>query len=120
QIDKYQAEIRKALKNTDNDELQPEKLEADLKRILDEPKQASNIAKAKASAIDRKTLVQLLASQNLSEQEADQKISQVEKVLNKVNAFFSDGQQNASAKKGEVKQKKGDVEAKVKGMFSSK
>ena len=33
QIDKYQEEIRKALKNTNNRELQPEQLEADLKRI---------------------------------------------------------------------------------------
>lgn len=119
QIDKYQEEIRKALKNTDNSELQPEKLEQDLKRILNEPKQASNIAKAKASAMDRKTLVQLLASQDMSEEEADQKISQVEKVLNKVSSFFNDGQQNANAKKGEMQQKKGEVEAKVKGMFAS-
>lgn len=119
QIDKYQQEIRKALKNTDNDEFQPEKLEEDLKRILNEPKQATNVAKAKASAMDRKTLVQLLASQNMSEREADQKISQVEKVLNKVNSFFSDGQQNANAKKGELQQKKGDLEHKVKSMFSS-
>ncbi|WP_029036733.1 hypothetical protein [Salinimicrobium xinjiangense] len=119
QIEKYQEEIRKALKNTDNRELQPEKLEQDLKRILNEPKQATNIAKAKASAMDRKTLVQLLASQDMSEQEADQKISQVEKVLNKVNAFFSDGQQTADAKKGELEQKKGDIESKVRGMFNS-
>lgn len=119
QIDKYQEEIRKALKNTNNSELQPEKLEQDLKKILNEPKQATNIAKAKASAMDRKTLVQLLASQNMSEQEADNKISQVEKVLNKVSSFFSDGQDTAKAKKGELKQKEGDIEAKVKGMFSS-
>ena len=120
QIEKYQQEIRKALKNTDNAEFQPEKLEADLKRILNEPKQASTIAKAKASAMDRKTLVQLLASQDMSEQEADQKIAKVEKVLHKVNAFFSNGQQNASAKKDELQHKKGDVEAKVRGMFASK
>lgn len=119
QIDKYQEEIRKALKNTNNSELQPEKLEQDLKRILNEPKQATTIAKAKASAMDRNTLVKLLASQNMTEQEADKRVSQVEKVLNKVNSFFSDGQETANAKKGELSQKKGDVEAKVKGMFAS-
>jgi hypothetical protein len=119
QIEKYQEEIRKALKNTDNRELQPDKLEQDLKRILNEPKQATNIAKAKASAMDRRTLVQLLASQDMSELEADQKISQVEKVLYKVSSFFSDGQDNANAKKGELKQKKGDIEARVKNMFAS-
>lgn len=118
QIDKYQEEIRKALKNTNKAELQPEKLEQDLKRILNEPKQATSIAKAKASAFDRDTLVKLLASQDMDEREADEKISQVEKVLNKVQSFFSDQQNNADAKKGELQQKKGDLEAKVKSLFA--
>src|SRR5690606_10076191 len=118
QIDKYQEQIRKALKNTNNQEFQPEKLEEDLKKILNEPKQATNIAKAKASALDRNTLVKLLASQNMSEQEANQRISQAEKVLTKVSSFFSDSQANASAKKGDLQQKSGDLQAKVKQMFS--
>ena len=118
QIDKYQEQIRKALKNTNNQEFQPEKLEEDLKKILNEPKQATNIAKAKASALDRDTLVKLLASQNMSEQEANQRISQAEKVLNKVSSFFSDSQANVSAKKGDLQQKSGDLQAKVKQLFS--
>ncbi|NJW52352.1 hypothetical protein [Salinimicrobium oceani] len=119
QIDKYQEEIKKALKNTDNEELQPEKLEQDLKRILNEPKQASSIAKAKASALDRRTLVQLLASQDMDEREADKKIAEVEKILNKVSTYFSNGQQKAESKKAEFHQKKGDLEAKVKRLFAS-
>lgn len=118
QIDKYQAEIRKALKNTNNSELQPDKLEQDLKRILNEPKEATDIAKAKASAMDRDTLVKLLASQNMSEREADQKISQVEKVLQKVNSFFNKESANAEATKGRLQKKESDIEAKVKTMFA--
>ena len=117
QINKYQEEIKKALKNTNNRELQPEQLEQDLKRILNEPKEATNIAKAKASAFDRKTLVQLLASQDMDEREADQKVAQAEKVLQKIQAFFSNGQATAQAKKGEAEQKKNDLQAKVKAMF---
>ena len=118
QINKYQDKIREAFKNTNNKELQPDKLEQDLKRILNEPKEATNIAKAKASAMDRDTLVKLLASQNMDEKEADQKISQAEKVLKKVQSFFNDQQNNADSKKGDLQQKKGDLQAKVKGMFS--
>lgn len=118
QIDKYQGKIREALKNTNNRELQPDKLEQDLKRILNEPKEATSIAKAKASAFDRDTLVKLLASQNMDEREADQRVSQAEKVLNKVQSFFSDGQANAQAKKGEAQQKTDDLQAKVKAMFA--
>ncbi len=118
QINKYQDQIKGALQNTNKKELQPDQLEQDLKKILNEPKQATNIAKAKASAIDRETLVKLLASQDMDEREADKRISQAEKVLNKVQAYFSDGQDNAQAKKGELQQKKGDLQAKVKAMFS--
>ncbi len=122
QIDKYQEEIRKALKNTNNRELQPEQLEADLKRILNNPKDATQIAKAKASAMDRDTLVKLLASQEMSEEEADKRVSQAEKVLNKVSTFFSDGQQKAKDSaghaKGDLQHKKDDLLARVKGIFS--
>ena len=118
QVEKYQEQIKKALQNTNNRELQPEKLEEDLKRILNEPKQASRIAKAKASAVDRDTLVKLLASQNMDEREADKRVSQAEKVLNKLNTFFSDGQEKASAKKGEAVHKKEDLKMKVQKMFN--
>ncbi|MHA6278688.1 hypothetical protein ACXYMT_00770 [Salinimicrobium sp. CAU 1759] len=119
QINKYQDKIKDALKNTNNGELQPEKLEEDLKRILNEPKEAKNIAKAKASAFDRNTLVKLLASQDMDKREADQKISQAEKVLKKVQSFFNDQENKAAAKKGDAQQKKQDLEAKVKSMFQS-
>ena len=118
QIDQYQQKIREALKNTNNNELQPDKLEEDLKRILNEPKQASSIAKAKASAMDRDTLVKLLASQNMSEQEADKRVSQAEKVLDKVSSFFGESKDKASAKKGDLQQKQGEIQNKVKSMFS--
>ncbi|MCY2686148.1 hypothetical protein [Salinimicrobium sp. TH3] len=118
QINKYQDQIKGALQNTNKKELQPDQLEQDLKKILNEPKQATNIAKAKASAIDRETLVKLLASQDMDEREADKRISQAEKVLNKVQAYFSNGKDNAQAKKGELQQKKGDLQAKIKAMFA--
>lgn len=117
QVERYQEKIKAALKNTNNGELQPEKLEADLKMILNEPKEASRIAKAKASAVDRNTLVKLLASQNMSEQEADKRVSQAEKVLNKLNTFFSDGEEKVAAKKGEAARNTKDLQTKIEGMF---
>ena len=118
QINKYQDEIKKALQNTNNQELQPDKLEQDLKRILNEPKSATSIAKAKASSIDRDTLVRLLASQNMSEQEADKRVSQAEKVLNKITAYFSETKEKASSTSQDAAHKKDDLVAKVKAMFA--
>jgi hypothetical protein len=118
QVDQYQKKIREALENTNNREFQPDKLEEDLKRILNEPKAASNIAKSKASAMDRDTLVKLLASQNMSEQEADQRVSQAEKVLNKVSAFFGESEAKAASKKGDLQQKHSEIQGQIKSMFS--
>ena len=124
QIEKYQDEIKKALKNTDSKELQPEQLEADLKRILNDPKDATHIAKAKASAMDRDTLVKLLASQDMTEEQANKRVSQAEKVLDKVSSFFSNGQEKAKDTagnaKGNLQHKKEDILAQVKGIFSGK
>jgi PBP1b-binding outer membrane lipoprotein LpoB len=106
------------LRNTNNGELQPEKLEQDLKRILNNPKDTNEILKAKASSLDRDTLVKVLASRNMTEAEAEKRVSQAEKVLDKVNSFFSDTSDKATAKKGELGHKKQDLQARVKGMFS--
>lgn len=118
QIEKYQEEIRKALRNSNNEELQPDKLEADLKKILDNPKDAPALLKSKASAMDRDTLVKLMASQNMSEQEANKRVDQAQKVLNKINSFFADNQKKAEGKKGDLQHKQQDIQAKVKAMFS--
>jgi hypothetical protein len=118
QVEKYQDEIKKALRNTNNGELQPEKLEQDLKRILNDPKEANHILKAKASSFDRDTLVKLMASQDMTEAEAEKRVSQAEKALDKVNSFFSQTSDKASAKKGELDHKKQDLQAKIKNMFS--
>lgn len=122
QIEKYQGQIRKALENTNKRELQPDQLEQDLKRILNEPKEATSIAKSKASALDRDTLVKILASRDMSEQEAEKRVSQAEKVLNKVSSFFGNGQEKASNEaqhqKQVVKQDTEGVKNKIKGIFS--
>lgn len=122
QIEKYQSQIKKALENTNKSELQPDQLEKDLKKILNDPKEATSIAKSKASAFDRDTLVKILASQNMSEQEADKRVSQAEKVLNKVSSFFGNGAEKTSVttedKKQAVKQNVEGVKDKIKGMFS--
>ena len=110
-IDMYQEKVVAALRNTNKDELQPETLEQDLIQILNEPGQASNLIKAKASAIDRETLIKIMASQNMDEAEADNYIRKVENVLQKVSSFFGSTGSSASAKNHEV-------QSKVRSLFS--
>ncbi len=110
-IDMYQQKVIAALRNTNKYELQPETLEQDLIQILNEPGEASNIIKAKASAIDRDTLIKIMASQNMEESEAEKYLSKVEGVLNKVSAFFGNTSSSASTKSADIK-------ARVRNMFS--
>lgn len=110
-IDHYQQQIKQALQNTNKDELQPEKLEEDIKRIFNHPGETSNILKAKASAMDHDTIVKLLSSQNMSEAEADKYVSKVESVLQKISSSFGSAGSSVSAKEGDIKNR-------IKNMFS--
>lgn len=110
-IDKYQDQIKKILRNTNKEELQPEKLEQDLKRVLNEPGQASNIAKAKASAIDRNTLVKIIASRNMEEEEAEDYLNKIETALQRVSSFFGNTGDRASHTTH-------NLQARVKNIFS--
>lgn len=111
QIDDYQDKIKKALRNTNNRELQPDKLEEDLKNILNEPGKANDVVKAKASAMDRETLVKIIASQNMEEKEAEKYLDKVEGVLKKVQAFFGEKSDQASSQKNRL-------QAQIRSMFS--
>ena len=68
--------------------------------------------------MDRDTLVKLLASQEMSEEEADKRVSQAEKVLNKVSTFFSDTKDKANNTTKAASRKKDDMVAKQKAMFA--
>ncbi|HET7361155.1 MAG TPA: hypothetical protein VFI78_04400 [Salinimicrobium sp.] len=111
-IDQYQEKIKKTLQDTQKEELQPEKLEEDIKRILNEPGEASNIVKAKASAMDRQTLIKLVSSaQGVDERKAESEVNKIEGVLQKVSSFFGDTESKASSKTT-------DVQSRIKNMFS--
>lgn len=111
QINQYQDKIKKALQNTDKRELQPEKLEEDIRKIMNEPGQASNVLKSKAAALDRQTLIKIASSQGMSESDAEKYADKIEGVLRKVTSFLgSTGDKANSQKEG--------VQAKIKQMFS--
>lgn len=111
QIDDYQAKIKEALRSTKKREFQPERLEEDLKRILNEPGQVNDVIKSKASAMDRDALVKIIASQNMEEREAEKYLDKVEGVLRKVQAYFGEKSSQASAGKN-------NLQTQIKNLFS--
>jgi nucleoid DNA-binding protein len=81
---KYQAEtlwlnLESYLRNTGKEELNPNAIRAELRRLLEDPQAGMAAIQARLSRFDRDTLVKLLSQrQDLSENQANQIISTVE------------------------------------------
>jgi hypothetical protein len=81
---KYQAEtlwlnLESYLRNTGKEELNPEAIRGDIKRLLDDPQAGVSAIQARLSRFDRDTLVQLLSQrQDLSQGEVNQIIDTVQ------------------------------------------
>ncbi|TVQ50965.1 MAG: MFS transporter, partial [Spirulina sp. DLM2.Bin59] len=73
------------LRDTHQDELNPEGIERDLKTLFDDPEAGVNALRVRLSQFDRETLVQLLSQrQDLSEAQVNQVLDQVESVRDKI------------------------------------
>ncbi|MBV9385729.1 MAG: MFS transporter [Chroococcidiopsidaceae cyanobacterium CP_BM_ER_R8_30] len=73
------------LRNTGKDELNPEGIKRDLQTLLDDPEAGLGAIRARLSRFDRDTLVQLLSQrQDLSEEQVNQVLNQVEEAWNRV------------------------------------
>ena len=73
------------LRNTGKEELNPDAIKRDLRTLLDHPSTGMYLLRARLSRFDRDTLVKLLSQrQDLSEQQANQIIDQVQEGWNNV------------------------------------
>lgn len=81
---RYQAEtlwlnLKSYLRNTGKDELDPDAVRSDLKKLLDDPQAGAAAIRARLSRFDRDTLVKLLAQrQDLNEDQANRILDTVE------------------------------------------
>lgn len=80
-----QVRLESYLRNTDKAELSPEGIKQDLQTLLDDPQAGLSALQGRLAHFDRDTLVQLLSQRkDLSEQEVNQTIDQVEAVRNSI------------------------------------
>jgi len=78
QYDKTMSAIAEYLRNTGKPELNPDGIQRDLTKLLDDPQHGTRLIRKRLASMDRDTLVQLLAQrEDLSEQEVNQIIDQV-------------------------------------------
>ncbi len=85
QAQELQQKVADYLRNTNKEELNPEGIQRDLKTLFDDPEAGLNALKGRLSQFDRDTLVQLLSQrQDLSEEQINQVLDQVESVRDSI------------------------------------
>jgi hypothetical protein len=77
--------VEEYLRNTNKEELNPEGIQRDFQTLLEDPQAGVSVLKERFSQFDRDTLVQLLSQrQDLSEEQVNQTIDQLQSVRDKV------------------------------------
>lgn len=85
QAQELRQKVSDYLRNTNKEELNPESIQRDLKTLLDDPKAGLGAIRGRLSQFDRDTLVQLLSQrQDLSEEQVNQVLDQVESVRDNI------------------------------------
>jgi ElaB/YqjD/DUF883 family membrane-anchored ribosome-binding protein len=94
------------LRSTNKEELNPEKIEQNLTKLLEDPKGSFEDLKEQFSQINRDTLVGLLAARSdLNEEEANNIVSQFEQTRDNLLNRASELQEQAKAKANELRQR---------------
>jgi uncharacterized protein YfkK (UPF0435 family) len=85
QYDQATSTIADYLRSTGRDELNPEGIQRDLQKLLNDPKAGATALRERLSRMDRDTLVQLLNQrQDLSEEQINQTIDQIQESIRTV------------------------------------
>jgi ElaB/YqjD/DUF883 family membrane-anchored ribosome-binding protein len=85
QAQELRHKVEEYLRNTNKDELNPEGIQRDFQTLLEDPQAGVNVLKDRFSQFDRETLVSLLSQrQDLSEEQINQTIDQIESVRDRV------------------------------------
>ncbi|WP_373546720.1 MFS transporter [Chamaesiphon sp.] len=85
QYEKTTAALTEYLRKTNLEELDPEGIQRDLKKLLDDPKAGAGALRERLSLVDRETLVKLLTQQgNLTEEQVNQTVDRVQSAIESI------------------------------------
>ncbi|RUS96651.1 hypothetical protein DSM106972_086740 [Dulcicalothrix desertica PCC 7102] len=94
----FEQSLEKYLRNTNKEELNPEGIKRDLQLLLSSPRAGVSSLGERASLIDRSTIVALLSQrEDISEEEANRIVEQIESVRNSVVEQFQQIQQRVQS-----------------------
>jgi hypothetical protein len=85
QYEQTTAALTEYLRNTNLEELDPDGIQRDLKKLLDDPKAGAGALRDRLSQVDRETLVKLLTQQgNLTEEQVNQAVDRVQSAIGSI------------------------------------
>jgi plasmid maintenance system antidote protein VapI len=85
QYEQTTAKIAEYLRNTNLEELDPEGIQRDLTKLLDDPREGALALRDRLAQVDRETLVKLLSQrEDLSEEQVNQAIDQVQASISNI------------------------------------
>lgn len=85
QYEQTTSAIAEYLRNTNLDELNPEGIQQDLTKLLDNPQEGANALRERLSQVDRETLVKLLSQRgDLSEEQINSTIDSLQEGINSI------------------------------------
>lgn len=77
--------IAQYLRNTNLEELNPEGIQSDLQKLLENPNEGASALRERLSQVDRETIVKLLSQQgNLSEEQINQRIDRIQDAFSSI------------------------------------
>ncbi|GAB1543704.1 hypothetical protein NUACC21_63800 [Scytonema sp. NUACC21] len=102
----FRTRIENYLRSTGKEELNPEGIERELTKLLEDPEAGFEELSQRFSQFDRNTLVQLLKQrQDISEEEANNIVSQLEHIRDNILNRAGELQEQATAKADELRQR---------------
>lgn len=94
----FEANLEEYLRNTNKEELNPEAIKRDLQLLLSSPRAGIGNLSDRASKFDRSTIVALLSQrEDISEEEANRIVDQIESVRNSIVEQFQQIQQKVQS-----------------------
>jgi len=119
----YREKIEAYLKDSGSEDLQPDQLKDDLNKMLDDPKAAPEVIKARLSKLDKDSLKSFISQiDGMNEEKADKYLSIAESVINTIRnkvGSSSSNQSSNSVSEAEMEKRKSNAGNAVQNWFNS-
>jgi len=117
----FRQKVASYLKNTNAEEVQPDKLEHDLEVMLNEPKKSKQVLLNRVDQMDRETLIELVkANDKIDDQKARKLVNKAEMALNKFKSILQSAPQSARAEYDDAQDQGAGMQEELKGKAQGK